>query len=75
MREFPMVVVFVPLIFVLAVVALVFWIRMLVDCAANEPAEGNDKVVWVLIIIFAGLIGALIYAIARRPRRIQLLGR
>ena len=51
------------------------WIWMLVDCASNEPSEGNDKIVWILIIVFTHWIGALIYLLARRPTRIERYGR
>ena len=53
----------------------VLWIWMLVDCATNEPSEGNEKVVWILVIVFTHLIGALIYLLARRPARIREFGR
>jgi len=47
-----------------------FWIWMIVDCATHEPSTGNDKVVWIIIIVFTHFIGALIYYFARRrPRR------
>jgi cytochrome bd-type quinol oxidase subunit 2 len=61
----------------LAVVVLVFafWIWMIVDCATKEPSEGNDKVVWIVIIVFAQIIGALIYFFVRRPQRQATLGR
>ena len=52
-----------------------FWIWMLIDCATNEPSEGNDKVVWILVIVLTGWIGALIYLLARRPNRKALLGK
>lgn len=39
----------------------VFWIIMLVDACTRKFKESNDKVVWVLVNIFAGLIGSLIY--------------
>ncbi len=52
----------------------IFWIWMLVDCATNEPSEGNEKIIWILIIIFTG-IGALIYLLVRRPQRISQFGR
>jgi hypothetical protein len=42
---------------------------MLADCAANEPDEGNTKIVWVIIIIFASIVGAAIYYYVRRPQR------
>ena len=51
-----------------------FWIWMLVDCAAKEPSQGNDKIIWILIIIFAHWIGALIYFLVRRPERKKLFG-
>ncbi len=46
-----------------------FWIWMLIDCAQNEPAEGNDKIVWILIIVLLNWVGALIYYFVRRPNR------
>ena len=53
----------------------ILWIWMLIDCLINEPSEGNDKVIWVLVIIFTGWIGALIYLLARRPQRVAKYGR
>jgi hypothetical protein len=58
----------------IAVAALVFWATTLADCALNESKEGNDKLVWVLIIIFTQFPGALIYRFARRPKRLVELG-
>lgn len=68
-----------PMIFHLIIVALllgasVFWVFMIVECATKEPASGNDKLIWILIIIFGHSIGALIYYFFRRPRRIAELG-
>lgn len=61
--------------FLFVVAGTAFWIWMLVDCATNEDSQGNDKVVWILIIVFTHWIGALIYLLARRPKRIEELGR
>ncbi|MCP5534912.1 MAG: PLDc N-terminal domain-containing protein [Akkermansiaceae bacterium] len=55
--------------------SLAFWIWMLVDCIIHEPAEGNEKLTWVIIIALTGAIGALIYLLARRPTRKRLYGR
>ena len=52
-----------------------FWLWMLVDCIKNEPSEGNDKIIWVLVIVLLHGLGALIYLLARRPTRIQMFGR
>lgn len=53
----------------IGILGTVFWIWMLIDAALNEPSDGPDKIVWVLIILFTHFIGALIYFIARRPNR------
>ena len=53
----------------------ILWIWMLIDCLTNEPSEGNDKLVWALVIIFTHWIGALIYLLVRRPQRKAALGR
>jgi len=64
---------FIPLILV-ALAFFVFWIWMLVDCATKEPSQGNDKIIWILIIVFTHWIGALIYFLVRRPERKKLFG-
>jgi len=55
--------------------AMVFWIWALIDCINNESTEGNERIVWVVVIAVTHWIGALIYLVARRPRRKALLGR
>ncbi len=52
-----------------------FWIWMLVDCATKESDQGNNKLIWILIIALTHLVGALIYLLVRRPQRIAELGR
>ena len=52
----------------------ILWIWMLVDCATKEPSEGNEKIIWILIIVLTGWIGALIYLLARRPKRRAAIG-
>lgn len=47
------------------------WIWMMVDCLTNEPATGNDRLVWILVIVLGGWIGALVYLLVRRPRRLK----
>ena len=52
----------------LALLASIFWIWMLIDCALHER-NGTDKVIWVLIILFTHFIGALIYFFVRKQGR------
>ncbi|NPE29409.1 PLDc_N domain-containing protein [Methanococcoides sp. SA1] len=53
----------------IAIGSTIFWVWMLIDCVMNEPSQGNDKLIWVIIIVFTQLIGALIYFIFRRQKR------
>jgi ATP-dependent Zn protease len=59
---------------IIFLLGFLFWFWVLIDCAMNEPSEGNAKVVWILIILFANGIGALIYFVFRRPQRRRELG-
>ena len=60
--------------FVLAAVTFVFWLWMLIDCLTKESSDGNDKLIWGIVIFFGSLIGAAIYFFVRRPERIRTLG-
>ena len=47
----------------------VFWLMVLIDCINKEPSAGNDKVVWVLVIVLLHWVGALLYLVIRKPQR------
>ncbi len=61
--------------FALGIGGTVLWVWMIIDCATKEPSEGNDKLIWLLIILLTHLLGALIYLLVRRPQRIREFGR
>ena len=48
---------------VLALVILLFWIWIIVDCAKRKFKNDLEKIIWILIIIFMNWIGALAYLI------------
>jgi hypothetical protein len=60
--------------FAIVIGMFVLWIWTLIDCIKNEPDEGNERVIWVVVIAAANWIGAIIYLIVRRPKRIASLG-
>jgi len=67
---------FTTLVFVvLGLLCMVFWIWILIECATKESETGNTKIVWVIIVVLTGIIGAAIYYFVRRPQRIAELGR
>lgn len=62
-------------LFGIGLLGTLFWLWMLIDCATKEPSEGNDKLIWVIVIIFTHLLGALVYFLVRRPKRIEEYGK
>ncbi|MAE49607.1 hypothetical protein CMI48_02145 [Candidatus Pacearchaeota archaeon] len=48
----------------LALVA--FWVWMLVDAAQRNFKNKTEKIVWLLVIVLGGWVGALIYYIVIR---------
>ena len=50
----------------LALLAFIFWIMMLIDCIKNPGLSSNERIVWVLVIIFLYALGALIYCLVGR---------
>ncbi len=53
----------------------VIWIWMLVEVLLKETDEGNNRLIWTLVILLTHWLGALIYLIARRSERIKKLGK
>ncbi|WMW25977.1 PLDc N-terminal domain-containing protein [Methanolobus sediminis] len=74
---FGMAVSFFLLIFVFGfgIIGTLFWLWMLIDCATKEPSEGNDKLIWIIIIVFTHVLGAFVYFFIRRPKRIKEYGK
>lgn len=51
-----------------AAAMLALWIWMIIDVATKEP-DGNDKIVWLLVVLLAHGLGAVIYYFARKLPR------
>ena len=47
--------------------SVAFWIWALVDCINNKT--DNDRILWVLVIIFVHTLGAILYVIFGRNSR------
>jgi hypothetical protein len=60
---------------VIGIGGTVVWVWALIDCVTKESDEGNNRLIWVLIIVFTHLIGAIIYFVVRRPQRLKEVGR
>jgi uncharacterized membrane protein YphA (DoxX/SURF4 family) len=44
---------------IIAILAVVFWLWMLIDCLMRDKFQ--DKLVWILVLVFLHIIGAIIY--------------
>ena len=62
-------------VFAVFIIGFLFWLWALIDCLMKEPNTGNDKIVWLLVLLFLTVLGAIIYVAVRRPLRIRELGR
>lgn len=56
------------LIFAIAILSLVFWIFMIIDCATRKFKQDSEKIVWIIVLVFLHVLGALIYYfVIKRP--------
>lgn len=62
------IIIFFVVFFVIGVLATIFWIWMIVDCAQKKFKNENDKIIWILIIVLTGVIGAIIYYFVARNK-------
>ncbi len=47
----------------------VFWLWMLVDCGLNTSLRGFHKFLWLLLIFFTHILGAIAYFFIERPKK------
>lgn len=52
--------------------AFVFWIWAIIDVARTPDsvfaAVGHNKIVWIIVVVFLHIVGALVYLFAARPQ-------
>lgn len=65
-----------PLVAVSAigVAGLILWMTVLADCLVNESREGKERLVWAVVIVFTLIVGAGLYCLIRRPKRLAERG-
>ncbi|MGQ9678309.1 MAG: PLDc N-terminal domain-containing protein [bacterium] len=63
------------LVITLGIGITAFWVWVLVEILTRETDENNIRLLWTLVILFTGWLGAFIYLLTRRGERIRKLGR
>jgi len=58
------IVIIILLAIILGIASFVFWILMVIDAAKRGFKNSNEKVVWIIVIVLLGALGALIYYFA-----------
>jgi uncharacterized membrane protein YqjE len=48
----------------LGIFSFVFWILMIVDAAQRKGLSDGERIAWILVLVFIGIIGAIIYYFA-----------
>ena len=56
-------------LFAVGIASLVFWILMIIDCAQRKKLSDGERVAWILVLVFLGAIGAIIYYFAVKRER------
>ncbi|WP_164103409.1 PLDc N-terminal domain-containing protein [Candidatus Laterigemmans baculatus] len=54
---------------ILGILALVLWVWALVSAIQNPALDSTMRIVWVLVFVFTGFIGAIIYLLIGRNSR------
>jgi Phospholipase_D-nuclease N-terminal len=52
-------------IFLIGIAAFAFWIWMLIDVLQSSRPT-NEKILWVILMVFLGVLGSLIYLVVAR---------
>jgi len=53
---------------VIGIACFVFWIWMLIHAIKNKGLTDTEKIIWVLVVVFLHVLGALIYFFVGRPK-------
>ncbi|HEV7866566.1 MAG TPA: PLD nuclease N-terminal domain-containing protein [Chthoniobacteraceae bacterium] len=59
---------------IIALLTSLFWLWMLIDCVANNRLDGTQKIIWLLVIFFLHIVGAIVYFFAGRGGNKTLAG-
>lgn len=57
-------------ILLISIAFLAFWVWALVDAIKNPALSSNERLIWILVIVFTNWVGALIYLLAGRKKAI-----
>ncbi len=60
-----------PFLIPLIILQLALMIVAIIDLVRREHVTGNNKVVWIIVIVLVNIIGPIIYLVAGRKESID----
>ena len=58
------------LVVFISILASPFWIMAIIDILKSR-FEGNDKIVWLLVLVFLGVPGIILYRVIGKKQKIK----
>jgi hypothetical protein len=55
--------------FIIGLIVTVYWIVQIVDCLKSD-FTGHNKIIWILVLIFLGPLGAIIYSFVGKDQKV-----
>jgi len=49
--------------FIVMILLVAFWIWMIIDCAKRKFRNDVEKIIWIVVIVFATWLGSVVYFI------------
>ena len=58
-------------VIILSLLIAVFWLWMLIDCITRDFRDDMEKIVWILLMVFLGVIASIVYyfVVKRKSRK------
>jgi hypothetical protein len=56
--------------FIIGLIVAVYWIIQIVDCLKSN-FSGYNKLIWILVLIFLGPLGAIFYSFIGKDQKIS----
>ncbi|MCL4321226.1 MAG: PLDc N-terminal domain-containing protein [Deltaproteobacteria bacterium] len=57
--------------FLFWIASIVLWISALIDILKSDFRGGSDKIVWLLVVVFLPLLGAILYFTIGKNQKID----
>ena len=57
--------------FLFWIASIVLWISALIDILKSDFRGGSDKIVWLLVVVFLPLLGAILYFTIGKNQKIN----